>query len=167
MRAQPPDVITAPMDETEALTPLDPAFVKQLRAHGAVLALIQLAIAVVIEAVTPLPAGLFLIPSLALAAWLVLVVPARRYRRWGYAFGGDRLRVVHGFLFHHDTVVPLGRIQHIDVNQGPLMRSWGLAQLTVHTAGNHGASVSLPGLRLADAEAMREAIRAHIRQGQA
>ncbi len=154
------------MDEAEDLTPLDPAFVKQLRVNGAVIALIQLAIAVVIEVVTPLPAGLFPIPALALAAWLVLAVPTRRYRRWGYAFGGDRLRVVHGFLSHHDTVVPLGRIQHIDVHQGPLMRNWGLAQLTVHTAGTHGASVSLPGLKLADAEGMREAIRAHIRQGQ-
>ena len=152
------------MPEPEDLTQLDPAFVKQLRVHGAVIALIQLGIAAVAEAVTSLPAGLLLIPSLALAAWLVLLVPARRYRRWGYAFGGDRLRVVRGFLFHHDTVVPLGRIQHIDVHQGPLMRTWGLAQLTIHTAGTHGSSVSLPGLRLADAEAMREAIRQHIRQ---
>jgi membrane protein YdbS with pleckstrin-like domain len=160
-------VITAAMDESEDLTPLDPAFVKQLRVSGAVIALIQLAIATVIELALPLPAGLFLIPSLALAAWLVLIVPARRYRRWGFAFGGDRLRVVHGYLFHHDTVVPLGRIQHIDVHQGPLMRHWGLASLTVHTAGNHGASITLPGLKLGVAEAMREAIRAHIRQGQA
>jgi uncharacterized protein len=154
------------MNETEDLTPLDPAFVKQLRVQGAVTALIPLAIAAVAEALTSLPAGLFLIPSLALAAWLVLAVPARRYRRWGYAFGNDRLRIVHGYLFHHDTVVPLGRIQHIDVHQGPLMRRWGLAQLTVHTAGNHGSSVSLPGLRLAEAETMREAIREHIRQSQ-
>jgi membrane protein YdbS with pleckstrin-like domain len=155
------------MDETEDLIPLDPAFVKQLRVQGAVIALILLAIAAVAEALTSLPTGLFLIPSLALAAWLVLVVPVRRYRRWGYAFGSDRLRVVHGYLSHHDTVVPLGRIQHIDIHQGPLMRRWGLAQLTVHTAGNHGSSVSLPGLRLAEAEAMREGIRTHIRQGQA
>ncbi len=154
------------MDETEDLTPLNPDFVKLLRVHGGVVGLIQMVIAVVIEALTPLPAGLFLIPALALAVWLVLVAPARRYRRWGYSFGGDRLRVVQGWLFHHDTVVPLGRIQHIDVHQGPLMRRWGLAALTVHTAGNHGASISLPGLKLAEAEAMREAIRAHIRQNQ-
>jgi membrane protein YdbS with pleckstrin-like domain len=123
-------------------------------------------IAIASEAIAPLPLGLFLIPALVFGAWFVLVVPGRRYQRWGYSFGEDRLRVVRGFLFHADTIVPLGRIQHIDVRQGPLMRVWDLAELTVHTAGNHGASVSLPGLRLADAEAMREAIRAHIRQGQ-
>jgi uncharacterized protein len=152
------------VDETQDLTPLDPAFVKLLRVRGAVLALIQMVLAAVAEALTPLPTGLFPIPALAIAGWLIVVVPARRYRRWGYQFGEDRLRVVHGFLFHHDTVVPLGRIQHIDVHQGPLMRKWGLAQLTVHTAGTHGSSVSLPGLRLTEAEAMREAIRQHIRQ---
>lgn len=154
------------MDQNETLTPLDPAFKQLQRASGAITALTVLAIAIVIEALAPLPLGLFLIPALAFGAWLVLVIPVRRYQRWGYSFGDDRLRVVRGFLFHADTIVPLGRIQHIDVRQGPLMRNWDLAELTVHTAGNHGASVSLPGLRLADAEAMREAIRAHIRQGQ-
>lgn len=166
MRVQQRPAITGYVDQTETLTPLDPAFKQLQRVSGAIRALIVLAIAVVIETATPLPAGLFLIPALGLGAWLVVMVPTRRYQRWGYSFGDDRLRVVRGFLFHADTVVPLGRIQHIDVHQGPLMRQWDLAVLTVHTAGNHGSSVSLPGLRLADAEAMREAIRAHIRQGQ-
>jgi uncharacterized protein len=154
------------MDETQDLTPLDPDFAKLLRADAAIFAAILLAIAAGIETLAPIPAGVVLIPVLVLAGWLVLVVPGRRYRRWGYAFGDDRLRVTRGFLFLHDTVVPLGRIQHIDLRQGPLMRRWNLAALTVHTAGNHGSSVSLPGLKLAQAEAMREAIRAHIRQGQ-
>lgn len=166
MRARPAGAITAAMDETEDLTPLDPDFAKLLRTDAAIFAAILLVIAGTLEALAPIPTGLALIPVLVLAVWMVFVVPARRYRRWGYAFGGDRLRVTHGFLFHHDTVVPLGRIQHIDVNQGPLMRRWDLAVLTVHTAGNHSASVSLPGLKLAQAEAMREAIRTHIKQGQ-
>ena len=34
--------------------------------------------------------------------------------------------------------------------------------LTVHTAGTHNASVSLPGLAEPDAAAMRDAIRAQI-----
>jgi membrane protein YdbS with pleckstrin-like domain len=154
------------VDETEDLTPLDPDFVKLLRADAAIFAVFLLGIAALVEALAPIPSGLVLVPVLALCGWLVLVVPGRRYRRWGYAFGSDRLRVTRGFLFLHDSVVPLGRIQHIDVHQGPLMRRWGLARLTVHTAGNHGASVSLPGLKRPEAEAMREAIRAHIRQGQ-
>jgi len=78
--------------------------------------------------------------------------------------GADRLRVVRGLLFRSDTVVPFGRVQHIDVDQGPLERYYGLATLTLHTAGSHNASVHLPGLLNEDAAAMREVIRAHIKR---
>ena len=85
-----------------------------------------------------------------------------------YVFGLDgrikQERVVRGLLFRSDTVVPFGRVQHIDVNQGPLERFFGIATLTLHTAGNHNASVSLPGLGEDLAREMRETIRAHIRR---
>jgi membrane protein YdbS with pleckstrin-like domain len=69
-------------------------------------------------------------------------------------------------LFHSDTIIPFGRIQHIDVDQGPVQRRYDLATLSVHTAGSHNDTVSLPGLLHADALALRETIRAHIRSGQ-
>ena len=99
-----------------------------------------------------------------LAALLIIRVPLRRYQARGYDMGTDRLRVVRGIMFHSDTVVPFGRIQHIDVNQGPLQRLYDIATLTVHTAGTHNASVHLPGLANADAMAMREEIRSHIKR---
>lgn len=152
------------MDNPEPLIPLDPAYAKLLRLRACWHSAVLLALAAVAEVFAPLPTGLVLIPIAALAAWLVLVLPARRYARWGYSFGEDRLRVVSGYLFFSDSMVPLGRIQHIDLDQGPLMRRWGLAELTVHTAGSHGATVTLPGLQRETAEAMREAIREHIRK---
>ena len=76
----------------------------------------------------------------------------------------DRLRVVRGLVFNSDTIVPFGRVQHIDVDQGPLERAFGLGTLILHTAGNHNASISLPGLAHADALAMREEIRAHVKR---
>ena len=78
--------------------------------------------------------------------------------------GADRIRIVRGFLFRSDTIVPFGRIQHIDLDQGPIQRRYDLATLTVHTAGNHNSTVSLPGLLHEDAMAMREQIRAHIKR---
>ncbi len=102
--------------------------------------------------------------AIALSAFVAWYMPHRRFLARGYAMGGDRLRVVRGLLFRSDTVVPFGRVQHIDVDRGPLERYYGLATLTLHTAGTHNASVSLPGLRHEDALAMREAIRAHIKR---
>jgi hypothetical protein len=78
--------------------------------------------------------------------------------------GTDQLRVVRGYMFYSDTIVPFGRIQHIDVDQGPIDRRYGLSKLTVHTAGHHNSTVTLPGLVHADALAMRTAMRAAIRQ---
>ncbi len=76
----------------------------------------------------------------------------------------QRLRVVRGLWWRSDSMVPFGRVQHIDVDRGPLERYYGLATLTVHTAGTHGASVHLPGLLHDDALAMRDTIRAHIKR---
>ena len=82
----------------------------------------------------------------------------------GYQMSDDRLRVVKGVMFHADTVVPFSRVQHLDVEQGPLERAFGIARLILHTAGTHNSSVTLPGLAHADAVAMREDIRAHVKR---
>ncbi|RXZ65082.1 hypothetical protein ETX26_13105 [Pelagerythrobacter rhizovicinus] len=120
--------------------------------------------ALVLEVAGLLPTGVFIVPVLLAAVLIVIRVPRRRYMARGYVMGEDRLRVVRGLWFRSDTVVPFGRVQHIDVHQGPLERAYGLATLTLHTAGSHNASVSLPGLADADARAMRETIRAQIRR---
>ena len=88
----------------------------------------------------------------------------RRYLARGYDLATDRLRVVRGLMFHSDTVVPFGRVQHIDVDQGPIERYYGIATLTLHTAGSHNSSVALPGIGHDDALAMRETIRAAIKR---
>lgn len=155
------------MEEQTELKPLDPAYVSVIRISAAIFAAIPLIGALVLETAQLTATGMFITPVALVAAWAVLVVPGRRFARWHYALGEDRLRIVRGYLFYSDTVVPLGRIQHIDVHQGPIMRRYGLATLTVHTAGNHNASVSLPGLLHEDAVEMREAIREYIKAAQA
>jgi hypothetical protein len=146
------------------LTPLDPAYVTTTRIVSALSLLPFVIGAGVLEVAKVLPPGSFLIPVLFLYGFIAFVVPARKYRHWGYDMGVDRIRIVRGYMFYHDTIVPFGRIQHIDVDQGPIDRRYGLATLTVHTAGNHNSKVALPGLAHSDALAMREAIRAAIRQ---
>lgn len=148
----------------DALTPLHPNYVKVVRIGWLIGVLPFVVAALVLETAGLLPGGAFLVPVLLIAAWAIVRAPLRRYQARGYQMGGDRLRVVRGLLFHSDTVVPFGRVQHIDVHQGPVERGYGLATLVLHTAGNHNASVSLPGLAHDDALAMRETIRAHVRR---
>jgi hypothetical protein len=151
--------------EETGLTPLDPNHLKLLRVQAAAMATAFVIGALVLEGVVDrVPTGGFLIPVLFAAAWAILRVPLRRHAARGYELGEDRLRVVRGLWFRSDTVVPFGRVQHIDITQGGLERAFGLATLTIHTAGSHNASVSLPGLAEAGAAAMRERIRAHIKR---
>ena len=151
------------MDGDE-LTPLHPNYVKSLRIGWLIGVLPFVIAALALELSGFLPRGAFLAPVLLLAIWIIVRVPLRRYHARGYDMGADRLRVVRGLVFRSDTVVPFGRVQHIDVHQGPIERGYGLATLVLHTAGNHNASVSLPGLGHEDALAMREEIRAHVKR---
>lgn len=152
------------MSDEEHLTKLDPAYVTTRRIANGIFLLPFKIGAMILEIVHLLPYGAVIIPILVLSIYIGWVIPARKYKHWGYDLGTDRLRIVRGYMFYHDTVVPFGRVQHIDVDQGPIDRRYGLAKLTVHTAGNHNASVTLPGLRHEDAIAMRDAIRAHIKR---
>jgi membrane protein YdbS with pleckstrin-like domain len=106
-----------------------------------------------------------LLPAAVLLAGLlvVLIAPARIYRRLRCGLSERLLQVVRGWLFHTDTVVPLVRVQHLDVVRGPLDKMFGTASLVVHTAGTHNSTVTVPGLAPQRAAAMRDIIREHVR----
>ena len=160
-----------PVDDDGALTRLHHNYTHALRVKTVLMAIPFLVAALVAETIIrdaplpfSLPPGAIAGPVLLIAIALVIRVPSRRYNARGYRISAHRLRVVRGLLWRSDTVVPFGRVQHIDVDQGPLERFFGIATLTLHTAGNHNASVSLPGLEEELARTMREEIRAHIRR---
>lgn len=94
---------------------------------------------------------------------VIFLVPQRIFRRLGFHLGPKSVRMVKGWLFHTDTIVPFVRVQHIDVARGPIDKLFGTASLIVHTAGTHNSVVTLPGLSPDRAMEMRDAIRAEIK----
>ncbi len=101
-----------------------------------------------------------LLPLLGLAAVVVaLLVNAlfafRRVRAIGYILREDDLLFRRGIMFERVVAVPYGRLQLVDVTRGPLLRALGLATLKFVTA-SAATGVQLPGLRLDDAEALRD-----------
>lgn len=100
--------------------------------------------------------------ALLVGIWLAVIAPPRRWRYWGYAFTGRELHVAHGWWTRVHTIVPVIRVQHIDVAQGPFERSFGVARLILHTAGTDQTVVTLPGITRATAEEVRDAIRERI-----
>jgi membrane protein YdbS with pleckstrin-like domain len=116
----------------------------------------------VLHASSPLSLALPIVP-LIIGCVVVAIAPQRIYRRLRYRLGDRFLEVARGWLFHSDTVVPLVRVQHLDVVRGPLDKLFGTARLVLHTAGTHNSTVTVPGLAPERAAAMRDTIREHVR----
>jgi len=123
------------LDVEAAWQPLAPAARTVWGAAGAsVAALAGLAPAVVAVANdAPALAVVFVVASGLLGAWWWWLV-GRRWRAWGYAERDADLLLRRGVLVRRLTVVPYGRMQFVDVRQGPLARTLGLATVKLHTA---------------------------------
>ncbi|MBP1995864.1 PH domain-containing protein [Paenibacillus eucommiae] len=86
---------------------------------------------------------------------LVTVLPKRRWQRWRYEIRENEIDLQHGFIFQKRTVIPMVRVQHVDTNQGPIMRKYGLSSVTFSTAaGNH----EIPALANELADKVRDQI---------
>ena len=99
---------------------------------------------------------LLVIPAVVLLIALVnAAITPRRVRAIGYRLRDDDLLVRRGILFQRFAAVPYGRMQLVDVNRGPLARALGLAEVKLVTAAA-ASNVTVPGLPMADAEALRD-----------
>jgi membrane protein YdbS with pleckstrin-like domain len=147
------------------LHPIERGQLNVMRARGAVMALALIVPAIIAEVAVAdeLPLhGVIAGAAILAGIWLAIVAPPRRWLHWGYAFTGGELHVAHGWWTQVHTIVPVARVQHIDVAQGPFERAFGVARLMLHTAGTDQTVVTLPGVTRATAEEIRDAIRERI-----
>ena len=110
-----------------------------------------------------LPAPLWVgAPWAAITLFFGLFWSSRRFQFTAYARTKAAMFLRRGALWRLTRAVPLNRIQHVEVRQGFLERLFGLAHLTLFTAGSGGADLGIPGLTLANAEAMKAELIATI-----
>jgi membrane protein YdbS with pleckstrin-like domain len=109
-------------------------------------------------AVPGLPAAariaLVVVPLLIAALDVVVVQPKRR-AIWWYAVGDEQIDLQHGWPVVTRTVVPITRVQHVELEQGPLARRFTLAHLAIHTAAG---TVKIPALDDAEGHRIRQRI---------
>ena len=98
------------------------------------------------------------VASLVFATWGLLLAKWRFacYRAEHHPQAGVRLQ--DGIWWQTETWIPIARLQHLDVQQGPLDRRWGMATLSLHTAGTHDHVLRIKGLPLDQAHALRAAL---------
>lgn len=84
--------------------------------------------------------------------FFVYLFPLLKWRRWRYEVREQEIELQQGIFIIKRTLVPMIRVQHVDTKQGPILRKYNLATVTVSTA----ATVhEIPALELEEAEEMR------------
>nr|WP_295972820.1 PH domain-containing protein [uncultured Bacillus sp.] len=82
----------------------------------------------------------------------VFIFPKLRWKRWRYEVREQEIELQHGMFIITRTLVPMVRVQHVDTKQGPILRKYSLASVTISTA----ATVhEIPALDIEEAEEMR------------
>ena len=98
------------------------------------------------------------LPVTMVLAWLAVRWPAIDYEHRRYQVSDEGILIWSGVVWRTMIAVPRTRVQHIDVTQGPLERSYGLATLSIYTAGSEYSRIDLAGLDHGVAHALRDAL---------
>lgn len=85
----------------------------------------------------------------------IWIVPTIRYKIWRYRLNEHEIEIQHGFFIITKTLVPMIRVQHVDWTQGPILKKYGLATITIHTAATIH---EIPALEMEEAEELRQRI---------
>ena len=85
----------------------------------------------------PVAGGIVKTAAIVLAVYKIaglIIYPQIEYKQWGYKISEDRVDIRHGIFFVKHTIVPVVRIQHITVSQGPINRKLDLYEVEMSLA---------------------------------
>ncbi len=73
-----------------------------------------------------------------------LLSPPLTFKSWRYDLDEEFLHLQFGIWSRTEQLVPMTKIQAVSLTQGPLMRKYGLASLSVKTMGSSHVIPALP-----------------------
>ncbi len=77
-----------------------------------------------------------MITGAVVAVLWAVAFPIVRFKRYKYLIQPDRVEIIEGVFWVSRTVVPVDRIHQINVSRGPLDTAFGVAKVSVITAGS-------------------------------
>lgn len=83
------------------------------------------------------------------------IIPSIRMRYWCYEIRDHEVDIQYGILVIRRSLIPMARIQHVDTEQGPILRHFKLATLSISTAGT---THKIPALKMDRALTLRDQI---------
>ncbi len=90
----------------------------------------------------------------------VAVMPYLSWKNWRYAVDMKEIDLKRGVIVKNRTLIPLSRVQHVDTRQGPLLRWYKLASVTISTAAT---THEIPALDEVLADRVRNQISTYAR----
>jgi len=84
------------------------------------------------------------------------------YKHKGYALRERDIIFKKGWIWRSATVVPFNRIQHTEIEQGPIERAFGLSKLKIFTAGGASSDLKIPGLLPETANKLKDYIQLKV-----
>ncbi len=136
---------------------ISPRYVVSQILQNLIFIAVVLAVAIVLALVLHqtwvwIPAGVVVVITL-----LTLIILPRQAKAIGYMLREDDIVFRKGILWQRMIAVPYGRMQLVDITQGPLDRAFGVTQLKMVTAAAT-TGVQIPGLTRSAAEALRDTL---------
>ncbi len=86
---------------------------------------------------------------------LISILSILGFRHKAYAIREHDILFKTGLIFRRTTALPFNRVQHSEINQGPIERNFDLAQLEIFTAGGSQSDLTIPGLLNEEAQRIK------------
>lgn len=178
---EPPSLPLGDSDSVESFKPAE-GFLRYLKLWFWILCiLIDIALSILWIAIclADLTIGLLLLPVFVVIMFLpdiiVFIGIHLRYDTTWYVLTDRAIRIRRGIWIIHETTLSFENVQNVSVDQGPVQRYFGIADVTIETAGGGEAKqqgnpfgVSNQGVieGIADAARVRDIILSRMKQSQ-
>ncbi len=153
-----------PKAEMVPLEPLEPAYLKLMQWRWAILWTMVLIVASVAWAIflNMRIWALAMGSAIVFFALISLLLLRKSFFKKGFAIREKDILYQSGWLVTELQVCPFNRIQHCSVEAGWLERKFGLAGVSVFTAGSSDGDITIPGLPQQKADSLRALITGKI-----
>jgi len=146
--------------------PLEKSYLKVSRIVYILSTMIVIAIIVVLfyfikkiqtPVVMSVTGGVFVL--LTLFGWITNTL---NFNHSGYALREQDVLFRRGWLVRKIRIVPLKRVQHVSLQSGPIERKFGLASISIFTAGSELADFTIKGITQQTARQLKEWISTQV-----
>lgn len=98
--------------------------------------------------------------ALVEAATAIFIFPKIKWHHWRYEVREEEIDLKYGLFIIKRVLVPMVRVQHVNTTQGPILKKYHLAEISISTA----ATVhTIPALTEEEADVLRSKISALAR----